>query len=82
MEIPLVFDIQEYWRANHLYDVNQFGVNFEDFYQNCGNDWPYLFYEGLTRLTAVEECLNDQNQWVPCSGGGMDVFETTNPAAP
>ncbi|MAT44263.1 MAG: hypothetical protein CL609_18180 [Anaerolineaceae bacterium] len=82
MEIPLVFDIQEYWRANHIYDVNQFGVNFEDFYQNCGNDWPYLYYDGITRLTAVEECLNDQNQWVPCSGGGMDVFETTNPAAP
>ncbi len=82
LQIPLVFDPQEYWRLNHLYDVNQAGVNFEDFYNNCGDDWPYLYYGGFSRLTAVEECLNDQNQWVPCSGGGMDVFEIINPPAP
>ncbi len=79
--IPIGFSPEQFLRINHEYDVSQAQVSFQDFLNNCGDDWPYLYYDGLTTLNAVEQCLNPMGEWVACSGGGQDTFKTQNPSA-
>ena len=80
--IPLVFSPELFWRTNHLNDVNQSEASYDNFFSHCGDDWPYLYYDGISQLNIVEQCLNSQGKWVPCSEGGQDHFETVNPVAP
>jgi hypothetical protein len=45
--------------------------------------FKYLFYKGNSEITATEYCLVSENgSFVPCTGGGSDVFITPNPLDP
>ena len=46
-------------------------------------DFEYLFYKGSSSITAAEYCfVADNNTVVPCTLGGTDTFNTTNPWNP
>lgn len=48
------------------------------------DDWPYLFYGGVTRVTAAPVCASDFDKMIPTvmACGTADHKEYDNPAAP
>jgi hypothetical protein len=44
----------------------------------------YLFYRGTSHMTASEYCYSSDSswEWVPCTNGGSDTWEFTNPENP
>ncbi len=52
---------------------------------NCVNSMSqYLFYRGTSFMEVKEYCLSEDSSqlWVPCTSGGKDSWEYTNPDAP
>jgi hypothetical protein len=47
-------------------------------------DSQYLFYGGVSTMNATEYCYSpgSSQPWVPCTGGGMDTWNFTNPLGP
>ena len=80
IEIPLVLEQEVFWRENHGYDAANGNLDLQTIHAVCGDDWPYLYYEGKTHMQAAVLCLNAENKMVPC--GAEDDFEIQNPAPP
>ena len=55
--VPIVLDRELFLRTNHAYDWGQANVSLDQGLQHCGDDWPYLYYDGISQLTAVEICF-------------------------
>ena len=80
IEIPLVLEQEVFWRESHGYDAVNGNLDLQIIADKCGDDWPYLYYEGKTLMNATVLCLNADQQMVSC--GADDHLETQNPAPP
>ncbi len=77
--VPVVLDRALFLRLNHVYDWGMANLSQQQGLQACGDDWPYLYYDGTTQLSAEEICQNAQGEGVAC--GSKAELKLVNPSA-
>jgi hypothetical protein len=76
---PVQLERAQFLRPYHETDWQDRFLGVDEGIAICGDDWPYLFYDGTSFLGAREVCLNSQGQRVAC--GAKDLLTITNPSA-